>query len=260
MGDFDEKPSPARGEAKWLEMPDAALLLEAARTYRPVTGKGGWRPVPFAYELIATFVLTGGRESEVLGLEVDDVSLDRGVVTFRPNKWRRLKTATSHRSVPLCAQLREARERYLAEHPPSQLLFPSYRTGQEAKLTDFRKLLDAVAVRAGWKPGEIRSKMFRHTYCAARLQTVDQGAPVSTYTVAREMGHGGETMVRKVYGHLGQVRHRADAVEYRVEQHAAKLGARLEALHGVKFWHHHWHHGVDLSTNAVSRCNTTAPP
>ena len=202
---------------------------------RPALDKGGWRPVPFAYELIATFLLTGGRESEVLGIEVDDVSLDRAVVTFRPNKWRRLKTATSHRSVPLWPQLREALEHYLAEQPPSRLLFPSYRTGEEAMLTDFRKLLDAVAVRAGWKVGEIRSKMFRHTYCAARLQTVDQGAPVSTYTVAREMGHGGEAMVRKVYGHLGQVRHRAEAVEYRVEQHLAKLGARLEALRGVGF-------------------------
>jgi integrase len=102
-------------------------------------------------------------------------------------------------------------------------------------LTDFRKLLDAVAVRAGWKPGEIRSKRFRHTYCAARLQTVDQGPPVSVYTVGQEMGHGGETMVRKVYGHLGQVRHRAETVEYRVQQHAAKLGARLEALRAVAF-------------------------
>lgn len=90
--------------------------------------------------------------------------------------------------------------------------------------------LDAVAACAGWKPGEIRSKMFRHTYCATRLQTLDQGAPVSVYTVAKEMGRGGETMVRKVYGHLGQVRHRAAVVEYRVEQHAAKLGTRLEAL------------------------------
>ena len=49
-----------------------------------------------------------------------------------------------------------------------------------------------------------RSKMFRHTYTAARLQTLDQGAPVSVYTVAKELGHGGETMVRRVYGHLGQ--------------------------------------------------------
>jgi hypothetical protein len=49
VGDFDEKPPPARGEAKWLEIPDAALLLEAARIYRPTPGKGGWRPVPFAH-------------------------------------------------------------------------------------------------------------------------------------------------------------------------------------------------------------------
>ena len=67
-------------------------------------------------------------------------------------------------------------------------------------LTDFRTLLDAVSLRAGWQPGEIRSKMFRHTYCAARLQTLDAGAPVSVYTVAREMGHGGESMVRRVTG------------------------------------------------------------
>ncbi len=135
--------------------------------------------------------------------------------------------------VPLRPQLRDALERYLAEHPPGRLLFPSYRTGEEAMLTDFRKLLDGVASRAGWKPGEVRSKMFRHTYCAARLQTLDAGAPVSVYTVAREMGHGGEAMVRRVYGHLGQVRHRSEAVEYRVERHVAKLGGRLEALRGV---------------------------
>jgi len=49
-----------------------------------------------------------------------------------------------------------------------------------------RKLLDAVAIRAGPKPGEIRSKMFRHTYCAAQLQTVDQGAPMAVeYRVAQ---------------------------------------------------------------------------
>jgi integrase len=233
VGDFDEKPAHRTLEAKWLEVPDAALLLEAARTYRPVPN-GGRPPLPFAHQLVATFLLTGGRESEVLGLEVADVSLDRSVVTFRPNAWRRLKTETSHRSVPLWSQLRQILEQYLAERPPSRLLFPSYRTGAEAMVTDFHKLLDAVAIRAGWKAGEIRSKMFRHTYCAARLQTLDQGAPVSVYTVAKELGHGGETMVRRVYGHLGQVRHRAEAVEYRVEQHAAKLGERLVALQGAQ--------------------------
>lgn len=44
------------------------------------------------------------------------------------------------------------------------------------------------------------------------------------------MGHGGERMVRRVYGHLGQSRHRAEAVEYRVEQRLAKLGERLPTM------------------------------
>jgi integrase len=219
-----DKPVAGRREAKWLEIPDASLILEAARTH-DATAR--------AYALIATFLLTGGRESEVLGLEMDDVSFDRRTVTFRPNDWRRLKTSTSFRSVPLFPQLEEILRLWVfgVGRSPGQLLFPSYRTGREAMATDFRKLLDAVAERAGWKAGEIRSKMFRHTYCAARLQTLDQGAPVSVYTVARELGHGGDSMVKRVYGHLGTVRHRAEAVEYRVDQHKKMLGDRLAALH-----------------------------
>ncbi len=72
--------------------------------------------------------------------------------------------------------------------------------------------------------------MFRHTYCAARLQTVDQGAPVSPFTVSRELRHGSFAMVQRVYGHLGQVRHRSDVVEYRVEQHKRVLAERLMEL------------------------------
>jgi len=78
--------------------------------------------------------------------------------------------------------------------------------------------------------GRIRSKMFRHTYCAARLQTLDRGAPVSLYTVSREMGHGSQDMVERVYSHLGTVRHRSEVVEYRIEQHREALQERLAAL------------------------------
>jgi len=63
-----------------------------------------------------------------------------------------------------------------------------------------------------------------------KLRALPQ-APVSVYTVAKEMGHGGESMVRRVYGHLGQVRQRPDVVEYRVEQYIANLGDRLARLH-----------------------------
>src|SRR5918994_5281760 len=103
--------------------------------------------------------------------------------------------------------------------PPSRLLFPSFGTGQEAMITEWRGTLDRVAERAGWKRGEVRSRMFRHTYCAARLQTLDGGAPVSPYTVSRELGHTSPAMVQRVYSHLGALRHRSEVVEYRIEQH-----------------------------------------
>ena len=55
-------------------------------------------------------------------------------------------------------------------------------------------------------------------------------APVSPYTVGKELGHGGTSMVERVYSHLGQVRHRSDVVEYRLEHHREALGDRLTAL------------------------------
>ena len=138
---------------------------------------------------------------------------------FDVNQHRRLKNTYRHRDVPLWPQLREILEAYLEERSPdsNELLFPSPRTG--GMVSDIRKTLDAIAVRAGWKPGEIRTKLFRKTYCAARLQTLDNGAPVSEFTVTREMGHSSPAMVRAIYGQLGTIRHRSEVVEYRVSQH-----------------------------------------
>ncbi|MEO6056549.1 MAG: tyrosine-type recombinase/integrase [Gemmatimonadales bacterium] len=224
-----EKPSARRVEAKWLEVHEAALFLEAARTHKPTRED---LASPFAFPLVATFLLTGGRRAEVLGLEVEDVSFDRRTVTFRPNAWRRLKSSTSHRVVPMWTQLEEILRAYVfgASGPPGRLLFPSLATGGEAMLTDFRKLMGRISVRAGWKPAGITSRIFRHTYCAARLQTVDRGAPVSEWTVGRELGHGGHALVRRVYGHLGTVRHRTEVVEYPLETYRSILKERLDSM------------------------------
>jgi integrase len=70
----------------------------------------------------------------------------------------------------------------------------------------------------------------RDTYASARLQTTDHGAPVSIFTVSRELGHGSESLVKRIYGHLGTVRHRARVVEYRVDQHRKVLKEQLAAL------------------------------
>jgi len=141
-----EKPAGSRFEGRWLEMPEAALVLEAGRHLPPLAGtvldreaierlRAEWEAGRFrskraavrAYEvsdvvigrilrgeqeavdpiddarqphvLVALFLLTGCRFSEVAGLELDDVSFDRRTITVRPNRRRRLKTRTSHRVV-----------------------------------------------------------------------------------------------------------------------------------------------------------------
>jgi hypothetical protein len=49
--------------------------------------------------------------------------------------------------------------------------------------------------------------------------------------VAKELGHGGDSLVKRIYGHLGEVRHRSEVVEYRITDHAERLGERLGRLY-----------------------------
>jgi integrase len=110
---------------------------------------------------------------------------------------------------------------------------------------DLRKSLDAMGTLCGLDAGEVRTRRFRHTYCSARLQTVQRilrpGAEptdpnaweyieVGKFTVQKEMGHGGAQLVDRVYGHAQRTPHRSDVIEYRVEKHREALGARLTAL------------------------------
>lgn len=215
---WDRKPKGRASEARWLEPHEAALLLEACKTYRPERDDVALD----LHAVVSTLLLTGGRFSEVMGLALGDLNFERRTLTFRPHPWPSLKTETSRRVLPLWAQLEETLHEYLSRsHAPSgELLFPSDHRrvrgrDEEQMISDVRGALDVVAATAGWTAGEIRTKMFRHTYCAARLQTLDRGAPVSVYTVSRELGHGGESLVRRIYGHLGDVRHRSEAVEFR---------------------------------------------
>jgi integrase len=224
-----DKPAGAPEEAKWLTVAEGSLLIESARTYTP---KRADIAFPFLHPLIATYLLTGGRETEVLGLEVNDIDFANGTVTFRTNQWRRLKTRKSVRTIPLWPQLAEILRSYIkATNRKSGLLFPSPFLDKPGMITDWRKALDAVAERTGlWKAGDVRSKMLRHTYCSARLQTLDGDQPVAIFTVSREMGHANTKMVETVYGHVGNLPHRSGVVEFRVQQHRAKLASHLKLL------------------------------
>lgn len=201
-------PKPEHKEEVWLETGEAAKVLEVA-------GQMEQHPPSRCYRhlqaLLATFLLTGGRRMEVYGLERDDVDLEAGTVRFEPNEWRGLKNEHSRRSVPLWPQLAELLAPHLeAREDDHPLLFPS-RTGEP--LSDLRSSLDTVEEKAELDK-RLTPKVFRHTYSATRIQTLDGGAPVSLYTVARELGHKGVARIEDTYGHLQQSRSRLAEVRY----------------------------------------------
>lgn len=251
---LQEKPTGRwKHEAAFFEVADAALLLAAARVLgardqrRPGHDANRVNATRGLYPIIATFLLTGGRAAEVLGLDVQDVSFDRGLVRFCPNAHRGLKTQTSVREVPIWPQLRDILQDWLygGEAPrTSGLLFRAQHGGM---VRDLRKSLDAIGALCGFEEGEVRTRRFRHTYCSARLQTVQriikpgrdpathpdpyEWVEVSRFTVQKEMGHGGAQLVDRIYGHMPKNPHRSEVVEYRVEQrHQEVLGERLRAL------------------------------
>lgn len=233
-------------EPEYLRAHEAALLLEAARTYRAPTGLvrqghgGAISPdaYPHMFALLATFLLTGCRKAEVLGLEVDDISFRLKKIFLKPNQWRRLKTKKSKREIPLHPQLEAILREYMAERERTgglgRLLFPSGRGEREMMISDLRKALDTIGVRAGFPSGYIRLHMLRHTYTAARLQTLDHGRPIAPFTVARELGHSSEDMITDRYGHLHDRLPAGDpeVVEFRVEHHREALKAKLAAMPG----------------------------
>ena len=215
------KPS-ARGDrkesqkAEYLEVPDAAKVLEAARKLKRAPRNG---LIEFLHPLVATFLLTGGRKAEVLGITWGDIDFDLGLVTFAPNKWRGLKRVWSERTVPLWPQLREILEAYRrADCSPSDLLFPSPRTahgGKEGMINDLRKAMAELRKQSSANLPE-GVTVFRHTYATARLQTTDNGKQVSIWTVAKELGHKTVARVEDTYGHPSHYHARGEVVEYRV--------------------------------------------
>jgi integrase len=236
--DISDAPSPSQDEwdetGAWLEVWEAALVLQAAKHYEP--GRGPFAAIPFMYPLVATYLLTGARDAEVKGLELADLSFERGVVSIRRNQWRGLKTKRSRREVPMWPQLREILLAYLngPHAPKGKLLFPSPRHTQERMIDDLRKPLSRIALAAGFSAGDLHPLVFRHTYATTRRLTVDRVftvdgsvgfAPVNEKVIEQEMGHATGRLLQLIYTHLPRVPWRSEVVEYRLEQHGASIPA-----------------------------------
>lgn len=192
-----DKPKVERDEPEWLEPEEAAAFLAEC--------EGD------THTLMAIALLTGARKKEVTGLEWSDVDFGRGLIRIRPNEWRKLKRGQA-RSIKLWPQLRAMLEPLRQK---SGLVVPSERTGRP--YTDVRPSIEEAREAAGIEKA-ITWNTLRHTYASLRLQTLDNGAPISLFKVARELGHSSPTMIFKHYGHVLESPQRLEMVEYRIRE------------------------------------------
>lgn len=237
VANLKHKPAVPESTTQLLEVDEIALLLEAARTFQPAN-TGGRKPLACAYELLATYVLTGGRDAEVLGLDVTDLDFERNEILIRGTK-----TKGSVRYVPMHPQLREVLLPYVrrlgrihgplfaSDRKPRRKLAAGENPPEFQRVTDWRGTLDQVAARAGFAPGSVRPRRFRVSYATHRC-TCDG---VSANEVRLEMGHTGSlSMLEKVYARAQRRSRRMGAVmEFRLNdldrrKHADVL-RRMEA-------------------------------
>ena len=129
---------------------------------------------------------TGARISEAVGLDVDDIDLDNGVV-------RLLGKGSKERLVPVGTYARAAVDRYLAQGRPqlstgrdSGALFLNARGGRLSRQSAWTALRDAAA-RAGLTVG-ISPHTLRHSFATHLL---DGGADVRV--VQELLGHASVT-------------------------------------------------------------------
>ena len=121
--------------------------------------------------IIGIIINTGMRLSEAVGLSKDDLSLGSDVPHIRviPQPWRRLKTSSSERSIPLVGVSLWAAQR-ASEASESQFVFPKYCNENKALSNS------ASAALNKWLKhkysGETLLHGFRHSF-RDRLRAVD---------------------------------------------------------------------------------------
>lgn len=220
-----DKPTAPTSRTQWLEVDELALLLESARVIVEEARSAGRRPpLACAYELLATFILTGGRENEIRRLEISDLDFDSHQIEIRGTK-----TEGSDRTIPMHPQLYEILLPYVQGLGRTTEYLFTNEAGEP--FGDWRKTLDAISERAGFQRGRVRTRMFRTSYITHRLACIDQGAPIEPYKVAREVGHSSLTMIMKVYGRVQRRRVRMNELAFRIDAIGPKMHDRLQAVY-----------------------------
>jgi integrase/recombinase XerD len=180
-------PTPARRLPKAIAVEDVERLLEAA-------GAEGTPRAQRDRALLEVLYGTGARISEAVGLDVDDIDLDAGMV-------RLFGKGSKERMVPLGSYAKAALERYIALGRPTLAVgAPASRTARDSRAAIFLNarggrlsrqsawtVLRTAATRAGLTAG-ISPHTLRHSFATHLL---DGGADVRV--VQELLGHASVT-------------------------------------------------------------------
>ena len=137
---------------------------------------------------------TGCRLAEIVGLELNDIDMTDEVIHIRPNSIRRLKTASSTRTLPLVGYAKEAMLLAL-QHAVDQCLYPRYIKDGTCRATHASNALG----KSLKKDFGLTARSLRHTFrdrlraSECPLELIDQtGGWSSIGTIGSKYGQGYE--------------------------------------------------------------------
>jgi integrase len=193
-----ERPRVERVEQRVLNTPEISRLLACA--------PGDHRA------LLATAILTGARQMELLALRWNEVDFDARVIRIREQLSRMnggrkaLKTPAARRDVVLTDTLAQILREHKAASPHCQdhdYVFATSSGRPHSWSNIIKRVLHPAVARAGIQGPRPRWHDLRHTFASLLIA---QGADV--VFVARQLGHTDPSITLKIYAHLfDAVRH-----------------------------------------------------
>lgn len=179
-----------------------AKIKALTETQREAFLKAAREVVPERYPILRFIAGTGVRSGEALGLQLDDVDVERGQVLIRRSitEGREAPTKTGHeRTVDLGPGLLEEMRTWLATAKAERLAGPRgpWMFSSDEKPIRLRRLEDdfKAAAKAASLPPWHTPHHLRHTYASIALRR-----GVSIYYVQRQLGHASITMTTDLYG------------------------------------------------------------
>jgi integrase/recombinase XerD len=174
-------PQPPRRLPKAIPLTEVERLIEAAEGEGDVPGLRD-------RALLEVLYGSGARISEAVGLDVDDVDLERGAVLLRGKGGKeRLVPLGSYAAAAVDAYLVRARPALVRAGRGSHALFLNRRGGRLSRQSAW-SILRSAAVRAGLDPEHVSPHTLRHSFATHLL---DGGADVRV--VQELLGHASVT-------------------------------------------------------------------